>query len=168
MRRIARVDALTELPNRAQFFEALTAAVARSKRLDTGIAVMFLDIDRFGKLNAGIGQEQGNLVLQEFALRLKQTVRGTDTVARLAGDEFVVILEGLDSAGQADIVTQKILAIVGKPWRVADQPLLLTTSVGVAFDATHSHSATALINYADELLYAAKSAGGNTFRITVC
>ena len=164
----ARVDVLTGLPNRAQFFETLTTAIARGKRHATGIAVVFLDIDRFLLINSSLGPETGDRALQEFALRIKQGVRGTDTVARLAGDEFAIILEDLHVPEEADHVGHKILASLAQPWLVDGQALHMTVSAGVAYDDSHAHSPASLIGFADELLYVAKSAGGNTLRIAAC
>jgi diguanylate cyclase (GGDEF)-like protein len=163
-----RIDKLTGLANRAGFFEGLKGALARARRSTTGIAVLFLDIDDFGKLNETLGDPQGDLILQQFAARLKQSVRATDSVARLAGDEFAVVFEALHSLPEAELVTQKVLASLAQPWILDGDAMSITTSAGIAYDHTHVHSAAALIGYADELLYAAKAVGGNTFRITSC
>jgi diguanylate cyclase (GGDEF)-like protein len=163
-----RIDDLTGLANRAGFFESLKVALARARRAGTGIAVLFLDIDDFSKLNNGLGDARGDLILQQFGARLKQAVRATDSVARLAGDEFAVIVETLHSLAEAELVTQKVLAALGEPWILDGEVLSITTSAGIAYDQTHAHSAPALIGYADEMLYVAKTDGGNSFRITSC
>lgn len=167
-RRASRIDSLTRLPNRAQFFEVLEAAVARGRRLDSGLAIVFIDIDQFHRLNEAVGNVEGDRVLLALAGRLKQVVRGTDTVARLAGDEFMVVLEGLHAPAEAEMIAQKILATLELPVVIREANSTLHFSAGIAYDGTHAHSAAALIGYADELLYVAKSAGGNTFRMTVC
>ena len=164
----ARVDVMTGLPNRTQFFESLATAIARGKRHATGIAVVFLDIDRFLLINSSFGLETGDAVLRECASRIKQGVRSTDTVARLAGDEFAVILEDLHTPEEADRVGHKILASLAQPFLVGGQSLRMTVSAGVAYDGSHAHSPASLIGFADELLYVAKTAGGNTLRITAC
>lgn len=168
VRRASRTDSLTRLPNRMQFFEVLVAAVARSRRLDSGLAIVFIDVDQFHSLNEAVGKAEGDQVLRMLANRLKRVVRSTDTVARLAGDEFMVVLEGLRAPAEAEMIAQKILACLTEPIAVGDATFSLQFSAGIAYDRTHAYAPAALIGYADELLYVAKSAGGNTFRMTVC
>ena len=165
---VSRTDALTGLANRAGFFDNLQAALARARRAKTGIAVLFLDIDHFGTLNQTIGSDKGDLVLQQFGARLKQVVRCTDSVARLAGDEFAVIVEAVRSMDEGELVTHKILAALGHPWIIDGGAMVITASAGMVYDHTHAHSAADLIGYGDELLYAAKTSGGNTVRMTAC
>lgn len=166
--RASRVDNLTRLPNRAQFFDLLEGALARSRRSGYAIAVIFIDIDGFHTINDSLGPAKGDQVLLAFAGRLKQATRATDMVARLAGDEFVVVLEGLHAPAEAELVAQKILSAVTGSQMLDTDDLTLNFSAGIAYDSTHAHSAAELIGYADELLYVAKSAGGNTVRMTIC
>lgn len=168
LRRLVHVDSLTGLPNRAHLHGALDAALGRSKRRGTALAVLFLDIDHFKSINDSLGHAGGDLVLQEFASRLTKSVRTTDTVGRLAGDEFLIILEGLKAQQEADLVAGKILKLVGKSWLVNGEKLAITTSIGIAYDQTHGHSGSALIAHADACLYDAKAAGRNTFRARAC
>ncbi|MGI4848703.1 MAG: diguanylate cyclase domain-containing protein [Janthinobacterium lividum] len=167
LQQLARFDNLTGLPNRGQLFEILEAALLRCRRTGTALSVLFLDIDHFKSINDTHGHAKGDMVLREFAARLQIAVRATDTVARLAGDEFVILLEGLRSIGDADMVARKILRHIAEPWEVNGDRLGVTTSVGVVCDETHQHSGQDLIALADEMLYASKSAGRNTFRVKV-
>ncbi|MBC7513087.1 MAG: diguanylate cyclase [Herminiimonas sp.] len=164
LRKHARFDPLTGLPNRPHLYEILDAALARGRRHQTAIAVFFLDIDRFKTINDLHGHADGDLVLQAFAARLVGAVRVTDTVARLAGDEFVVVLEDLKQQDEAEKVAEKILEATRLPIPLDQDTLHMTTSLGIVFDATLERSARALIALADESLYQAKAAGRNTFR----
>lgn len=163
---LARTDALTGLPNRRAFEDAIEQAMARAHRAGRPIALAFLDVDHFKQINDSLGHAIGDEVLRIFALRLTASVRVTDTVARLAGDEFVIVLEGLRQAHEADVVARKLIRAVGLPFEVsADAPLSVSTSVGIAYHAQGRMAAHQLIDEADKALYEAKHAGRNTYRI---
>ncbi len=164
----ARVDTLTGLPNRLALNEALPMSIARAKRNGCALALMFLDIDRFKTINDTHGHAVGDQVLVEFARRLRDAVRVTDTVARLAGDEFVVLLESPVDEAAAAQVARKIVALVGEtPFVFQELRLAITTSVGVAFHATSDafgpDLGEQLMQRADTALYRAKAAGRNSF-----
>ncbi|WP_345541984.1 sensor domain-containing diguanylate cyclase [Variovorax defluvii] len=163
---LARVDTLTGLPNRLAFNEHLPAAIKHAARAGGGMALMFLDVDHFKSINDTLGHACGDGVLAEYARRLRSSVRSTDTVARLAGDEFVVVLEDLDNQEAAATVARKIIRqIGGSPFRVDGRSLDITTSIGVVF-AHEVDAGTApgdLLARADVALYSAKAAGRNTF-----
>jgi diguanylate cyclase (GGDEF)-like protein len=161
-------DRLTGLPNRTHFFELLEFSLARSKRQRSKLAVMALDIDGFHRINESLGGAAADKILQQFATRLRSVLRVSDAVARFGGDEFVIILEGLHDADEAAAVASKLLQALSLPWHVHGKSVRLTTSAGVAFAETPDHTSAAMIVYADELVHAAKSAGGNTFRIAAC
>lgn len=162
----ARVDSLTSLANRMAFNEALPLMLARAKRSGDALAVMYLDIDHFKAINDSLGHAAGDEVLCEFARRLQASVRTTDLVVRLAGDEFVVVLENVSGPDVARAVAEKIVIQVSQPlFHVNDKPLSITTSIGIVF---HSHSSppttpSELLARADGALYAAKAAGRNRF-----
>ena len=162
---LARVDALTGLPNRRQFEERLQQGIARSTRSRRPIAVMFLDIDHFKSINDSLGHAAGDAVLKEFGARLKTAVRMTDTAARLAGDEFVVLLEGIASEQEAAMIANKIVTAMRKPFIVDGAELTVTTSMGVAF-APGETDGVELMARADEALYEAKAKGRDRFRIS--
>jgi len=162
---MARHDQLTGLPNRRQFDERLPEVLTRARRNRTGLALMFLDVDHFKSINDTLGHATGDAVLVEFGKRLKHSVRGTDTVARLAGDEFVVILEGLSADDEAEHVAGKIVTAMREPFRVGDRTISITTSVGVAFHEDCDATPEDLLAAADSSLYEAKTAGRNTFRL---
>ncbi|HYD94189.1 MAG TPA: diguanylate cyclase [Noviherbaspirillum sp.] len=165
--RLARFDSLTGLPNRAQLHEKLAEATARARRTGAALAVMFLDIDRFKSINDTLGHAVGDEVLQNFAQRLRQSVRETDVVARLAGDEFVIVLEGLNFGEEADLVARKVLLSVSEEMPIAGRMLPVTTSIGIAYCQDGGLDPAALLVQADQALYAAKEAGRNTFHRTL-
>jgi diguanylate cyclase (GGDEF)-like protein/PAS domain S-box-containing protein len=162
---LARFDTLTGLANRYQFNEKLPEAIARTQRTGKAMALMFMDVDHFKSINDSFGHGAGDAVLKEVAVRLQHSVRSTDTVARLAGDEFVVILENLNGRGEAQLVARKILAQVNRPFAVEGQHLPVTMSIGIACHRSGSVSADDLLDRADHALYAAKSAGRNRFHM---
>ena len=157
--RLASSDALTGLPNRREFDQALAAALARQRRLAREgrvMALLFLDIDRFKAINDTHGHGVGDVVLREFAAVLRRAVRGSDHVARIAGDEFVAVLEGLNRPEEAEQVAAKIVDAVraARPAEVA-----ITTSIGIATVADVEAPAMDLIALADRALYQAKHQG---------
>jgi diguanylate cyclase (GGDEF)-like protein len=129
---------------------------------------MFLDIDHFKAINDSLGHAGGDEVLQEFAWRLHASVRNNDFVARLAGDEFVILLEDIDTAEEAQGIAEKIISSVGKPFELMTGPLPVTASIGVAFVPDGRHASVDIVQVADKVLYEAKAAGRNTLRLAVC
>jgi len=164
LEQLSRVDMLTGLPNRRQFEERLDQAIARAARSGRTLALMLLDVDKFKQINDTLGHGAGDAVLKTVASRLSGCVRVTDTVARLAGDEFVIVLEGLNHRDEADGVARKILRAVREDTEAGDRVLQLSTSIGIAFYRGGPVSPPALVAQADAALYEAKSAGRNTFR----
>ena len=158
---LARSDTLTGLPNRRQFDERLALALARGRRdADSLLALLFLDIDHFKSINDGHGHGVGDAVLQQFAARLRDCVRSTDLVARLAGDEFVLVLEGLAAAEDAATVAQKILDAMCEPVNIGEVgPLSVGTSIGVATLRGGAATPQQLTARADAALYRAKREG---------
>jgi diguanylate cyclase (GGDEF)-like protein len=160
---LARSDTLTGLPNRRQFDECLLQALARNQRDCGALALLFLDIDHFKSINDSHGHAVGDAVLQEFAQRLQRSVRSMDMVARLAGDEFVIVVEGLvapdDLAAQA--VARKVLQAMAAPMAMAGGLVLpVGTSIGVALLPSGARGTPqALMQCADQALYQAKRAG---------
>ncbi|MEJ7687154.1 MAG: diguanylate cyclase, partial [Variovorax sp.] len=167
---LARVDVLTQLPNRLALNDLLPQAMARARRSGDTLAVMFLDIDNFKTINDTLGHAGGDAVLAEFARRLLASVRTTDTVVRLAGDEFVVILENLGTSALAGRLADKIVKQVGRrAFQVDARALDVTTSIGIAlFEAGDAPAnAAGVLARADVALYGAKAAGRNTYQFAV-
>ena len=163
--RLAQFDTLTSLPNRNQINEKIVHALAQEGSQQKPLALMFLDIDHFKQVNDRYGHGGGDALLKDFAQRLAQAVRPTDSVARLAGDEFVVLLEGLHSDEEPQFIARKIIAAVQKPFMVDHCFLQVTVSIGIAMRASTHESPSMLMRRADEALYEAKRSGRNTFRM---
>jgi diguanylate cyclase (GGDEF)-like protein len=158
---VARVDALTGLPNRAELLDRLGDALARCRRVGDAMACLYLDIDRFKEVNDTLGHAGGDAALVEFGRRLRQCVRECDLVARLAGDEFVIVLEGISKAEEAHQVAAKIIASMEKPFSIEGERWPVTTSVGVVVADATAADAKALLGAADQALYQAKRGGRN-------
>lgn len=161
---LAQNDMLTGLPNRALFFDRFQQAMARARRHGQPMALLFLDIDRFKHINDTFGHAAGDELLRAFAERVRNCVRESDTVARLAGDEFTVIVEGLHGDSDAETVAKKILAALTPPIRLADQDVTISSSIGIALyskDDGAEMTADLLLERADAALYHAKRTGRN-------
>jgi len=161
-------DALTGLPNRRAFLQRLVEALARVRRQGAGLALMFLDLDGFKQYNDTYGHDFGDAVLRHFARTIQSSVRETDAVARLAGDEFTVILEGLaHPAEHASLVARKLIAELAAPVVLGGRELTLAASIGVAVTGGDSGSvalsAELLLSRADAAMYRAKAAGKAQF-----
>jgi diguanylate cyclase (GGDEF)-like protein/PAS domain S-box-containing protein len=163
--RLARYDALTGLANRLHFQERLELGILRQHRHTRPIALLYLDIDHFKRINDSFGHAAGDAVLCEFAQRLGQSIRATDFAARLGGDEFVVLIEELDAADAAEIVAAKLIARMRECVGANGQQLAVTTSIGIALCKRPVTSPDGLMQLADTALYEAKAAGRNTYRI---
>ena len=165
LRTLARLDSLTGLANRHHFNEKLTEAMVRTKRSGAQMALLYLDIDNFKSINDSLGHHGGDAVLREFSQRLTACIRQSDTVARLAGDEFVIILEGRDMAAETVFVADKIMHYMKSGFAILGTERAVTTSIGIAIRREGEVDAEALLRRADEALYDAKSAGRQTFKI---
>ncbi|MBB3219489.1 sensor domain-containing diguanylate cyclase [Pseudoduganella umbonata] len=166
LRRLATTDVLTGTHNRRMFDQFLPAALARARRSNESVAVAFLDVDRFKSINDSYGHAVGDAVLVEFARRLQGAVRCSDTVARLAGDEFVVVFEQVRGPAEAHQLGEKILAAMRAPFLVGDAALPVTASVGIAITGTHTN-AEVIMQSADYALYGVKAAGRNGYAVNV-
>jgi diguanylate cyclase (GGDEF)-like protein/PAS domain S-box-containing protein len=165
---LARNDPLTGLPNRREFETRLVQALARAGRSHRAMAVIFLDVDHFKRINDGHGHAAGDAVLKTFATRIRAAVRGTDTAARLAGDEFVVILEGLHDDTEASRIAAKLVDAIRAPMPLpGGGEIHVTTSVGMACWGGTGEGAEDILDRADRALYRAKAAGRDTFAQTV-
>jgi diguanylate cyclase (GGDEF)-like protein/PAS domain S-box-containing protein len=167
LERLAQKDTLTGLPNRHAFNDGIAAALRRSQRAATQVALLFLDVDGFKKINDTLGHAAGDDVLREFARRLSASVRATDLVARLAGDEFVIVLEGIHTREECRFVARKIIAAMRPEFVAGDATVKVTTSIGVALGQGTQTTPEALLKRADSALYAAKGHGRDTYEIAI-
>ncbi|TWR89950.1 diguanylate cyclase domain-containing protein [Pseudomonas saxonica] len=150
---LAQYDALTQLPNREFFYERLKSALARAQREQACLAVLFIDLDHFKAVNDNYGHAIGDALLQQIAQRLKQSVRESDTVARMSGDEFVLILESLRQPEDASIVAEKIRQNLSQPLLIEGQTLSIFPSIGFAVYPDHGEQFRQLLCHADTAMY---------------
>ena len=161
LRQMAEYDALTGLPNRRLLHDRLAQAIERAKRSKTLMAFIYLDLDRFKKINDTLGHGIGDALLQQVSSRLTASVRAVDTVARLGGDEFAMVLEDLSDPDDWDTVTEKVMQNIRKPMLLDGNLIIVTASLGGAFYQEHM-TEEELIDCADKALYRSKEAGRNT------
>lgn len=164
IRYMAHHDMLTGLPNRAMLTDRLNQALARAKRRSRQLAVMFLDLDRFKLINDTLGHDVGDELLKAVAQRLGESFREEDTVARIGGDEFVVLLNEITCGEDAALVASKLIKAVTSPVETGGHTLLVTTSIGIALYPTDGTDAVALLKNADIAMYQAKEGGRNGHR----
>ena len=158
-------DALTSLPNQLLFEETVSLALAERRQPERKLAVFVLDLDRFKRVNDSLGHPAGNELLREVARRLTGAVRTGDTVARMSGDEFTVLVTGLRSTGEAAFVAEKVMAVFRAPFLVAGQELHVTPSLGIAIAPEDGTRPSVLLKNADTAMYRAKERGRNCFEI---
>jgi diguanylate cyclase (GGDEF)-like protein len=162
---IAMQDALTGLPNRGRLLERLEHAALRSGRSSKILALLFIDLDRFKEINNTYGHATGDALLVAVGLRITSDLRPGDTLARLAGDEFVVLCEELDDESQATLIAERIVAALSAPFRLAEQEVTVTASVGVAFAGPGAKVPDRLLHDADVAMYQVKRQGGSNHQI---
>jgi diguanylate cyclase (GGDEF)-like protein len=160
VRHLAQHDALTDLPNRALFADRLGQALAGAKRDGQPCAVMFIDLDNFKPINDNLGHAMGDRLLRQVAVRLRAGLRESDTVARIGGDEFVVLLR---HAGEPDAlaVADKLRDALAHPFEIESHTIAIAASIGVALYPDHGQDDIELLKQADEAMYAAKRQGRN-------
>ncbi|MFZ5527365.1 MAG: bifunctional diguanylate cyclase/phosphodiesterase [Pseudomonadota bacterium] len=161
----AQHDALTGLPNRNMLQEQLKNAVLHAERQQQPLALMFLDLDRFKKINDTLGHHIGDNVILEVGRRLRTAMRTSDIVARLGGDEFVVLLPQISQMDDGVVVAHKVLELFSEPLRVGPHELRLTPSIGLVVYPTHGTDAATLMRHADLAMYQAKNHGRNRVQV---
>ncbi|MGC2944324.1 EAL domain-containing protein [Burkholderia ambifaria] len=161
---LATHDVLTNLANRMLFEERLTHAIVHAKRLGRKVAVMYLDLDRFKLVNDTLGHNAGDEVLKMVAERIVANVRANDTVARMGGDEFALVLEEVDDVRDVGRVARKLLDEVGRAIDIVDRQIFVTPSIGISIYPDDGTEAEDLILLADQAMYGAKNRGRNVFQ----
>jgi diguanylate cyclase (GGDEF)-like protein/PAS domain S-box-containing protein len=162
----AYLDPLTRLPNRARLLERLERELAQSRRHGRRLAVVYLDVDRFKLINDTRGHAAGDRLLQALALRLQRRLRQTDLVARVGGDEFVILMPDAKPPAEMSLVAHKLLLDIARPFELPDdQNLAVTASVGIATFPEDGEDAEALLHNADTAMYRAKELGRNNFQL---
>ena len=163
MAHLATHDALTELPNRMLLQDRLNQAINAASRSEKYIAVLFIDLDGFKKINDELGHSAGDLLLIQVAKRLQANIRKMDTAARWGGDEFVIMLENLDHEELAAEIAEKILQAMSQSFHIFDQAIVITPSIGVSLFPKDGTTADSLLSRADTAMYSVKEKGRNAF-----
>jgi diguanylate cyclase (GGDEF)-like protein/PAS domain S-box-containing protein len=164
MRNMAHYDAITGLPNRNLLHDRLAQALLSAQRHRNLAAVMFLDLDRFKNINDTLGHSVGDALLEQVARRLSMAVRASDTLARIGGDEFVLLLPHISGRDQAARVAEKLLSVLNTQLNVAGHSLQVSTSIGLCVYPEDGEYADVLLRNADTAMYQAKASGRNTYR----
>lgn len=164
MSHLAQYDFLTDLPNRVLFNDRLDQSIAAARRHQRQLGVLFIDCDNFKQINDTHGHAVGDMVLQSIARRLESAVRGSDTVCRQGGDEFIILLSELEKTEDAAICARKIFAALAKPLRIGEHDLRINASIGSAIFPHDGRNAETLLKGADMALYEAKQCGRDTYR----
>jgi diguanylate cyclase (GGDEF)-like protein/PAS domain S-box-containing protein len=161
---LAHYDALTDLPNRALLLDRLNELIKSAQRRKSKVAVVFIDLDRFKEVNDSLGHDAGDLLLQTLATRLSSAVRDQDTVARMGGDEFIVLIQGLNDVKDVPMLAQKLLSCFVKSVTLNGYELTVTASMGISLYPDDATNGPELIRNADAAMYQAKDAGSNAYR----
>ena len=159
----AHFDALTGLPNRELCRDRLSQALARARRDEQELAVLFLDLDKFKVVNDSLGHSAGDALLREVAARIRTCVRETDTVARLGGDEFVIVLPRIIGVTETETVAKSIMATLQRPICIEDKEVFVTVSIGVTLYPHDGDTVEGLLRKADAAMYDAKAAGRSRY-----
>jgi diguanylate cyclase (GGDEF)-like protein/PAS domain S-box-containing protein len=163
LERLVNLDSLTGLPNRNLLQDRMTQAIAYAHRKDAQVGVLFVDLDRFKVVNDHLGHHIGDRLLQMVGQRLRQLVRETDTVARIGGDEFVLVISDLDNRSALSDIAGKLLHLLEQPLQVDGHELLASPSIGIACYPDDGLDGKTLLKHADTAMYRAKENGRNTF-----
>ncbi len=161
---LAHYDTLTDLPNRALLDDRLNQALQRARRRDARLAVLFVDLDGFKYVNDSLGHHRGDELLQAVAERLRGGVRAEDTIARQGGDEFVMVVESVNGPREAEQVAQKVLGVLGEPFRIGGDELFIGASIGISLFPDDASEAESLIRNADSAMFRAKARGRNNIQ----
>jgi diguanylate cyclase len=163
--KLANFDKLTNIPNRKLFFESLQQAIKQATKRKTIFAVLYIDIDDFKQINDTLGHEQGDFLLQEAAERFTHSVRSSDLVARIGGDEFVIILYNVQTAYNTKTVAGKIIKNFSDPFLLEDKEFQVSVSIGITLFSRTDNNGNILLKQADKAMYKAKHSGKNTFKV---
>jgi diguanylate cyclase (GGDEF)-like protein/PAS domain S-box-containing protein len=168
IRYLARYDALTKIPNRMQFQHLLQQAIARSRRAGHGVAMLYIDMDRFKEVNDTFGHASGDRVLEVLTERLTRVLHSEAVLGRLAGDEFALFVDGLsenedEASGEVAQLARTVLHAAGEAFHIRQQEVFLTVSIGIALCPRDAENVIDLIRNADAAMYYSKQNGGNTY-----
>ncbi|KWT95111.1 sensor domain-containing diguanylate cyclase [Candidatus Magnetominusculus xianensis] len=163
LQHIAHFDLLTDLPNRFLFFDRMNQAIEQAKRYSHSIALLFLDLNRFKSVNDTLGHHAGDILLKETAKRLTNCVRHVDTVARMGGDEFNIILSKVHERSDVQSVAEKIIDTISVPFYIEGMECSIGVSIGISMYPMDSSETATLIQHADLAMYKAKATGESSY-----
>ena len=161
--RQANFDTLTQIPNRMLFNDRLQQAIERGDREGYAVALMFIDLDHFKKINDTLGHESGDVLLRRVAERLEESLRKSDTLARIGGDEFTVIMPCVPEPPNVSIVAKRLLAVLAEPFTLPGGEGRISGSIGIAIFPGDAKDIPILMHHADNAMYRAKQGGRNAF-----
>jgi diguanylate cyclase (GGDEF)-like protein/PAS domain S-box-containing protein len=161
---LAHYDSLTGLPNRALLADRMRITISNAARYSKQFALLFVDLDRFKLVNDSLGHEIGDKLLKIAAGRMRSILREADTISRMGGDEFVILLSQIATKGDAACVAEKLIAAISRPFRIEEHELLLSASVGISIYPDNGKDAGSLLRNADTSMYSAKESGRNRYR----
>ncbi len=177
IRRLAYFDTLTGMPNRQHFIERVDRELLRARRENRQLALLFLDLDGFKRINDTLGHSAGDFLLQSVAERLKEKLRAGDIVtrpgiddfslhfARLGGDEFTIVLPDIEDAGVVRLIAQRVQSVLSRPFQIGSETITITASIGIAIFPDDGEDAGALLKHADTAMYFAKDQGRNNWQM---
>ncbi len=161
---LAHYDSLTGLPNRALLADRMRVAIKRAARQSTRLAVLFVDLDRFKPINDSLGHDIGDQLLKGVAERMQASVRSVDTISRVGGDEFVILLSEIETTDDTARVAEKLIRGLSQPYAIDGHELLITASVGICIYPDNGKQSNVLLRNADAAMYSAKEAGRNRYQ----
>lgn len=164
IKHIAYYDSLTGLPNRTLFIDLLKRELAKAKRHKKSFAILFIDLDRFKVINDTLGHTMGDLLLHTIANRLKNVLRESDTVSRLSGDEFIILIPDITDIQDVSVITDKIIKKVSEVYVLSGKEIYITASIGISIFPDHGRDIESLIKNADTAMYHAKEHGKNCYQ----
>lgn len=165
LRYLSEHDVLTNLPNRMLLQERLSTALRRARRFNESVGLLLADLDGFKEINDQMGHQAGDKLLAEVAGRLGACVRSTDTVSRVGGDEFVILLPDIHDPKEAELVAAKLVAALAAPLLIDGSAVRVTVSIGVATFPEDAENEKTLMQFADEAMYRAKESGKNRIEV---
>ena len=164
VQKLAYVDGLTGLPNRTAFVEQFEQELGHAKRVDSALAIFFIDVDQFKNINDSLGHEAGDVLLKAMAGRLSGCIRSGDVLARLGGDEFIVLLSHIKGNKTAEKVAKSMLHVLKEPFVIGTNEVVVGVSIGISISPDDGVSKDNLLKHADTAMYKAKASGRNTYR----
>ncbi len=165
VQRLALHDVLTGVPNRLLLMDRASVAFANARRAGTNVAVTFLDLDRFKFVNDSFGHSAGDEVLRAIAVRLREHLREGDTIGRIGGDEFALLMPGSHSAEDVNKIGSKLVEVSRLPVRISGREIFVSSSIGISMFPDDGHDAENLLRFADAAMYVAKQRGGDSFQV---